>query len=72
MNRLELQRLLEPLARRKCPSDDPHFDLCDYAAGNIDDAYEAGVYDGEALLARQVLKEYLGMTVSPPQPPAGG
>lgn len=32
------------------------------SGGNIDDAYEAGVDDGYALLARNLLQEFFGAT----------
>lgn len=34
----------------------------DISGGSIDDAYEAGVEDGEIHLARSLLQEYFGAT----------
>jgi len=48
---------LTKLAGRECWSDDENFMVDDYAGGNFDDAYSGGVEDGEASLARELLKE---------------
>lgn len=57
MNLNQLKEKLEKLAARKCWYDDPEFMVCDYSGGNQDDAYQGGVEDGEASLARDILKD---------------
>lgn len=56
----EMKRMLEVLAKRKCWCDSEDFIPDDYAAGNIDDAYEGGFNDGQASLAKILLKEFFG------------
>lgn len=56
----KMREKLEKLAARKCWCDNDGFMVDDYAGGNIDDAYDGGSYDGEALLARKLLKEFGG------------
>lgn len=53
----ETKKLLEELAKKKAWSDNEDLLVNDYAGGNIDDAYEGGINDGEILLARQILEE---------------
>ncbi len=48
---------LKRLAERECWCDDKGFCSSDYCGGNFDDAYYGGSDDGEALLARAMLKE---------------
>lgn len=49
---------LKKLAARECWADNPDdFNPGDYSGGNYDDAYYGGSADGEALLAREILKE---------------
>lgn len=54
----ELKERMEKLASRECWQNDPEFMPHEYAGGNIDDAYNGGVDDGETLLARHLLKEF--------------
>ena len=49
---------LKEIAKRDCWYDDEEFCPNDYAGGNIDDAYYGGSKDGEAQLARTLLKEF--------------
>jgi hypothetical protein len=53
----ELKTQLIKLAKETVWSDDPEFLVCDYAAGNIDDAYYGGYHSGATELARTILKE---------------
>ena len=56
-----MEKMIETLktyAVRCCWSDDPEFTPNDYAGGNIDDSYGGGVEDGEAVLARNLLKTF--------------
>lgn len=48
---------LKKMAERECWCDDEEFNPCDYSGGNFDDAYYGGQDDGEALLAKEILKE---------------
>jgi hypothetical protein len=52
----DMKTMLEKIAARDCWCDDEEFMADDYAGGNIDDAYNGGSDDGEALLARSLLK----------------
>lgn len=54
----EMKEMLEKLAARTCWCDDDEFMADDYAGGNIDDAYYGGSDDGEAILARRLLKQF--------------
>jgi len=47
--------LLRKIAKQQTWYDDPDFLVCDYAGGNIDDAYYGGTTDGETRLARGIL-----------------
>jgi len=52
----KIRELVEPIAARDCPPlDESEFMVCDYAGGNIDDAYEIGQDAGEVSMARQVV-----------------
>jgi hypothetical protein len=53
-----MKEMLEQLAKRQCWCDDEDFCVDDYAGGNINDAYENGLDDGETLLARALLKKF--------------
>lgn len=53
----QLKAKLTKLAARKCWSDNPNFSTPDCFGGNLDDAYEGGVSDGEILLAREILQD---------------
>jgi hypothetical protein len=55
----KLKEKLIKLSEKKCWCDDKDFMVYDYAAGNIDDAYYGGSDDGEVLLAREILKDFL-------------
>lgn len=53
---------LKKKAKRRCWVDkmnEPNNDcyVMDFCGGNVDDAYSGGCEDGEALLARDVLKQ---------------
>ncbi len=48
---------LKRLAERECWCEDKDFSLSEYCGGNYDDAYYGGRHDGEALLAKETLKE---------------
>lgn len=53
----QLRELVQPIAARDCPPfDTEDFMVCDYAGGNIDDAYEIGFDAGEVSLARKIVK----------------
>lgn len=52
----KMKKMLEELAARKCWSDSEEFDPYSSSGGNFDDAYYGGVSDGEAFLARELLK----------------
>lgn len=54
----EIKEYLMVLANHKCWSDNEDFMVYDYAAGNIDDAYNGGVDDGEIMLARSLLDTF--------------
>jgi len=65
MNDGDLEKLkeeLEKIYQEKCWSDDPEFMVCDYASGNVDDAYYGGVKDGEILFARHLLNFFVRET----------
>jgi hypothetical protein len=49
---------LKKAAKRQCWTEDEESEdaiINDYAGGNIDDAYQGGVEDGETYLAREIL-----------------
>lgn len=50
------EEVIEPIAKKECSIDDPNFCVCDYAGGNIDDAYNMGREHGEVSLARRIVK----------------
>lgn len=50
------EEVIEPIAKQECSIDDPDFLVCDYAGGNIDDAYDIGFTHGEVSLARRIVK----------------
>ena len=52
----ELKTKLEKEVKDGCWADDPEFAICDYACGNIDDAYWGGDTTGRVQLARELLK----------------
>ncbi len=51
----EMKAMLLKLAARECGCDNEDFVVDDYAGGNVDDAYDAGMTAGETLLARELL-----------------
>ena len=53
-----MKEMLERLAARKCWCDDEEFMVEDYAAGNVEDAYDGGCDDGKSLLARNLLVSF--------------
>ena len=50
-----LVKFLLELRKRDPWCENDEFLAVDYAAGNIDDAYDGGFHDGQSLLARHVL-----------------
>ncbi len=55
MDIIKLKASLQEVADKTAWQDDKEFMPDDYAGGNIDDAYNGGVSDGEILMARVVL-----------------
>jgi hypothetical protein len=53
-----MEKELLKLARRETWTDLDDFNPCVLSGGNYDDAYYAGVQDGETSLAQQLLKKY--------------
>lgn len=53
-----LKKKLKEMAAEECWSDDLDFIVNDFAGGNVDDAYDGGVRDGEIGLARRLLEEF--------------
>ena len=47
--------IIGKFATRVQPQDEDGFEVCDYAPGNIDDAYHLGVDWGMTLLAREII-----------------
>lgn len=53
-----LHNFLLEKANRGCWIEDEDFNPYEFSGGNYDDAYFGGSADGEALLAKQLLKEF--------------
>lgn len=53
---LQIRKLLEQLASRHCWFEEDDYSIYDLCGGNYDDAYSGGYDDGEASLARSILK----------------
>lgn len=56
----KMKAKLASLAARRCLFDREDFETDDFAAGNVNDAYDRGVEDGETALARELLAEFGG------------
>ena len=56
MDVTELKVFLQKTAGKAAWQDDKEFVPDDYAGGNIDDAYNGGVSDGEILVCREILE----------------
>ena len=56
MDVTELKAFLQKAADKTAWQDDKQFMPDDYAGGNIDDAYNGGVPDGEILVCREILE----------------
>jgi len=46
---------IKAVAAKEAACDDEDFTVCDYASGNLDDAYDLGTRHGEIIFARQLL-----------------
>jgi len=55
MDVTQLKEFLQKIADKTAWQDDKEFIPDDYAGGNIDDAYNGGVSDGEILMAKEIL-----------------
>ncbi len=53
---IEIKEMLITYAKQKAWTEDEDFEVDDYAAGNIDDAFWGGVSDGKTMLARDIIK----------------
>jgi hypothetical protein len=51
----ELIAKIREVATMTAACDDEDFTVCDYASGNLDDAYELGTRHGAIIFARQLL-----------------
>jgi hypothetical protein len=56
MNEVYITKL-KIIAAKKAYADNPDFDVYDYCGGNVDDAYQLGINDGEIFSARDSLIE---------------
>lgn len=56
----KMKAKLEQLATCRCWFDEDGYytSVDDYAGGNLDDAYEGGVFTGEVMLARELLEKF--------------
>ena len=51
-----LESYIRRMASSECLADDPNFIIGDSCGGNSDDAYNIGIDDGYAMLAREILR----------------
>lgn len=54
-----LKAKLEELAGKQSVGDKDDFEAYSYSGGNVDDAYEMGMRDGEIYLARELLALFI-------------